>query len=185
MSVQTPSTPRGNAAQEAALYCALVPLAAAGPRALLLPNAVIAETLSADRIEPVPDAAQAVVGFVRHETRQLPVLSIEALVGVATQPSSRSRVVVLHPLVSSESDAAVSKQPAFALLASGYPHLVAVTPTLLTECALLDDDIACAALARVRIGHTEALIPDLDRLQALAYAVPAALSPATPAVADW
>jgi chemosensory pili system protein ChpC len=165
---------RQPASAERTLYCALVPLSVVpgDKRALLLPNAVIAETFSYDRIEPLPDAPQAVIGCVRYEGRSLPVLSIEALRGAPSTPSSRSRVVILHPLTIAEADMSGPEQSAFALLASGYPHLVAVTPALLAECALQDEDIACAALARVRIGHTEALIPDLDRLHALAHGVP-------------
>lgn len=148
------------------LYCALVPVAGTvGGAAMLVPNTAVAETLSQERMTAISSAPGGVVGVVTVGEARVPVISVEALQGAPSRVPARARIVVFHAL--GEGPANV---PSFALLANGYPHLVAVTERLLAELPLQEQDRDVAACARVRVGNTEALIPDVDRLEAVARA---------------
>ena len=141
----------------AQLYCALIPLRG---DALLLPNAAVAEALSQDALQAddVPVAGRA--GRVLWGGQHIPVLHFESLNGgEAGERPRRARLVVLHPLTAGCSPVAV--------LSQGYPHLVALSRAAVQSLPLRATDHPDRVLARVRIGNTEALIPNLETVQAL------------------
>lgn len=122
---------------------------------LLLPNAVVSEVLPAATLDGAADGAG--LGRRTWNNRVLQVLSFEALNNrTAPSESRRARSVVFH------STGTVS----YALLAQGYPHLVTLNRSALTPMPLRDTDRPEAVLARVRIANTEALIPNLETLEA-------------------
>ncbi len=145
------------------LYCVLIAL---NGDTLLLPNAVVAETVGQDALIRRDHHAHWHLGALEWNRQSVPALCFEVLNGAATQPLvKRSRLVVLHAL-SNPLDADSTVAP-FALLSQGYPHLITVTRDALQPLPLRADDDPALVLTRVRIGSSEALIPDLDALSVL------------------
>lgn len=125
---------------------------------LLLPNAAVNEVLPVATLEGVADGAW--LGRRTWNNRVLQVLSFEALNnGRVPVGNRRARNVVLH------SAGAAS----YALLAQGYPHLVTLNRSALIPIPLRGTDRPQAVLSRVRIANTEALIPNLEALEAEAH----------------
>ena len=141
------------------LYCVLLSLR---EDTLLLPNAAVAEAVGQDALRPEGRGPEWLAGTLDWNHRRLPTLSFEALNG-QTRPAlnKRSRLVVLNPVTSEAGESA------FALLCQGYPHLITLSRVAVTPLPLGENDVPDYVLARVRIGNTEALIPDLDRIAAL------------------
>lgn len=133
----------------------------AGAR-LLLPNATIAEVLSYADPEPVGgDAPDWLLGRMRWRGWQLPLIAFGTLAGVSAERGGLgSKVVVLKAL------AGTGKTPYFAMLTQGFPRLVTVS----RDGLVLEDDTADAmprgVQARVRLNENEALLPDLEALEA-------------------
>jgi chemosensory pili system protein ChpC len=134
----------------------------AGAR-LLLPNATIAEVLSYADPEPVgADAPDWLLGRMRWRGWQLPLIAFGRLAGVAEETAALgSKVVVLKAL------AGTGRTPYFAMLTQGFPRLVTVSRGGLE----LEDDNADVmprgVQARVRLNDNEALLPDLEAVEAL------------------
>lgn len=134
----------------------------AGAR-LLMPNATIAEVLSYADPEPVgSDAPDWLLGRMRWRGWQLPLIAFGRLAGVAEEKAALgSKVVVLKAL------AGTGRTPYFAMLTQGFPRLVTVSRGGLE----LEDDNADAmppgVQARVRLNDNEALLPDLEAIEAL------------------
>lgn len=141
------------------LYCALLSLR---EDTLLLPNAAVAEAVGQDALRPEGRGPAWLAGTLDWNHRRLPALSFESLNG---QPrpvlNKRSRLVVLNPVSSEAGDTS------FALVCQGYPHLIPLSRVAIAPLPLGANDRPEYVLARVRIGNTEALIPDLDRIAAL------------------
>lgn len=128
---------------------------------LLLPNATIAEVLSFSAPEPVADAPDWLLGRIRWRGWQLPLISFSRFAGIAEEQGGLgSKVIVLKALGGD------TRRPYFAMLTQGFPRLVTVTEAAL---ATLDDDVAGlpeGVLARVRMNENEAVVPDLEGLEA-------------------
>jgi chemosensory pili system protein ChpC len=166
-SPAAPSRPPADAATAATEPPALtdirgVLIQVAGAR-LLLPNATIAEVLSYADPEPVGgEAPDWLLGRMRWRGWQLPLIAFGRLAGVAEEKAALgTKVVVLKAL------AGTGRTPYFALLTQGFPRLVTVSRGGLE----LEDDRADAmprgVQARVRLNENEALLPDLDAVEAL------------------
>lgn len=140
------------------LYCVLVALQG---DTLLLPNAAIAETVGQDALKPNDNTQPRwVEGTLEWNRRALSAVRFETLNGAAhTALPRRARLVVLQAL-----DAETTAAP-LALVAQGYPHLITVTREAIVPLPLRADDDPALVLARVRVGNSEALIPDLDALR--------------------
>lgn len=134
----------------------------AGAR-LLLPNATIAEVLSYADPEPMgTDAPDWLLGRMRWRGWQLPLIAFGRLAGVADETAALgSKVVVLKAL------AGTGRTPYFAMLTQGFPRLVTVSRGGLE----LEDDNADlmprGVQARVRLNDNQALLPDLEAVEAL------------------
>lgn len=139
--------------------------------ALMLPNAALAEVVAYDRLQPLPaGGAGPCIGRLTWQGRDLPVLSFELLNGATAPPADhrRARLAVLHAL-SPRLPGGV-----YAVLCEGHPQLVPLNPAVLRAVPLRSDDRAEFVLSRVRIATREALIPDLERIEAeLAALLPA------------
>jgi chemosensory pili system protein ChpC len=142
------------------LYCVLLALR---DDTLVLPNALIAEALAQDSLEPQAEGgARWLAGEVNWRNQRLQAVNFETLNGGLAAPlSRRSRMVVLHALGERPED-----KP-YALVCQGYPHLVTLSRVALAPLPLRESDRPEYVLARVRIGNSEALIPDLDRIAEL------------------
>ncbi len=128
---------------------------------LLLPNATIAEVITYSEPEPVPDAPSWLLGRLRWRGWRLPIISFARLAGFATSEREHgAKVVVLKALSGNP------RLPYFALLTQGFPRLTTVSAD-----ALLRDDVGAPStdvvLAQVRLREDHAVIPHLNRVEAL------------------
>jgi len=135
----------------------------AGAR-LLLPNATIAEVLSYADPDPVGgEAPDWLLGRMRWRGWHLPLIAFGRLAGVAQENAGLgSKVVVLKALAGN------AKTPYIAMLTHGFPRLV----TVAREALRLDEaadpqDLPRGIQARVFLNEDEALLPDLDAVEAL------------------
>jgi len=139
------------------IYCVLIALEG---DTLLLPNAAIAETVGQDALTASEAEPRWVEGTLEWNRRTLTTIRFETLNGAAHVPlQRRARLVVLQAL-----DAETTAAP-LALVAQGYPHLITVTREAIAPLPLRPGDDPAVVLARVRVGNSEALIPDLDALR--------------------
>ena len=142
------------------LYAVLVSLAA---DTLLLPNAAVAEVVSAERIDPpAPGSPPWIAGRVSYNNRQLSVVRFEVMNGSgASGDSRRTRLAILQPI------SGALRTGQYAIVCQGYPHLVTLNRTALRKEALVSTDNEDLVLTRVSIANTNALIPNLEKIEQL------------------
>ncbi|MDO9452007.1 MAG: chemotaxis protein CheW [Stagnimonas sp.] len=139
------------------IYCVLIALV---DDTLLLPNAAIAETVGQEALTVNESEPLWVAGELQWNRRALTVIRYETLNGAAHAPlTRRARLVVLQAL-----DAETTASP-LALVAQSYPHLITVTRDAIAPLPLRPGDDPAVVLARVRVGNSEALIPNLDAMR--------------------
>jgi chemosensory pili system protein ChpC len=133
----------------------------AGAR-LLLPNATIAEVLSYADPEPVQGAPDWLLGRIRWRGWQLPLVAFARLTGTATdeQGGLGSKVLVVKAFGGDP------KLPFFALLTQGFPRLVTVSREGLARVDA-EGTLPDAVHASVMLNEDAALLPDIDRVEAL------------------
>lgn len=148
----------GSAVSELEVRSVLIPLA---ETSLLLPNAVMAELT--DYRTPTPmmrEHADWLAGRITWRQRVVPLVRFEPLLGGEPALASyRRRIVVCQAI-----DPA-AKQPFYGLVTTGIPRLLRVGADNLELLDPVPEDWPVSA--RVRVLETEALVPDLDRLEAL------------------
>ncbi len=130
---------------------------------LLLPSAAVIEIIGYRELERDDPAPAWMLGRFEWRHLSLPLLSMERLLGVERQGRrGRKRIVVIH--VFDES----LEHPFVGVDATGMPRMVNISDKTLRveEDRPWPDD--WPVLYRVRVQETEALVPDLDRLGALA-----------------
>jgi chemosensory pili system protein ChpC len=142
------------------LYAVLVSLAS---DTLLLPNAAVAEVVAADNLQPPPEgAAPWLAGRVMYNNRQLLVARFEVLNGgAAAEDTRRTRLAILQPVTTS------LRTGQYAIVCQGYPHLVTLNRAALRKEGLVPSDNEEAVLTRVSIANTNALIPNLEKIEQL------------------
>jgi len=140
------------------LYAVLVSLAS---DTLLLPNAAVAEVVSPDGMGSPPTGAPAwLAGRVTYNNRQLAVVRFEVLNGGgAGEDSRRTRLAVLQPVTGA------LRSGQYAIVCQGYPHLVTLNRTALRREDLQSTDSEDFVLTRVSIANTNALIPNLEKIE--------------------
>src|SRR5688572_30238940 len=108
------------------LYAVLVSLAS---DTLLLPNAAVAEVISADRIDPAPAGSPPwLAGRATYNNRQLSVVRFELLNGATpAEDTKRTRLAVIQPLTGA------LRTGQYAIVCQGYPHLVTLNRTALRK----------------------------------------------------
>jgi chemosensory pili system protein ChpC len=128
---------------------------------LLLPNLAVAEVVGGAQVKPAEGAPPWLSGHLDWNQRRVPVVRFEVLNGgTPAPPTRRERVVVIHT-------PGVHIQGAvIALVAQGYPHLVTLNREALKAQDLRASDHESLSLARARIASREALIPDLEGIEA-------------------
>jgi chemosensory pili system protein ChpC len=128
---------------------------------LLLPNLAVAEVVGSNLVKPAEGAPPWLAGHLDWNQRRVPVLRFEVLNGgTPAPPTRRERVVVVHTPGVHLQGAVV------AIMAQGYPHLVTLNRDALKPQELRGSDREALALARARISSREALIPDLEGVEA-------------------
>ena len=129
---------------------------------LLLPNATIAEVLSYADPEPVANTPDWLLGRIRWRGWQLPLIAFSRLSGIAEEKGGLgSKVIVLKALGGD------AKTPYFALLTQGFPRLVTVSEDTVVADGGDDDLLPAGVQARVMLNEDNALLPDLERVEAM------------------
>lgn len=128
---------------------------------LLLPNATISEVLSYADPDPVEGAPDWLLGRIRWQGWQLPLVAFSRLAGIAPEQGGLgSKVAVLKALDGNP------RLPYFALLTQGFPRLVTVPRNALETDEPGDAGLPADVLVRVLLNGDPALIPDLDAVAA-------------------
>jgi chemosensory pili system protein ChpC len=140
------------------VYAVLMSLAA---DTLLLPNAAVAEVVSAEILEPpMPGTPPWLAGRATYNNRQLAVVRFEVMNGAgAASDTRRTRLAVMQPVSSH------LRTGLYAIVCQGYPHLVTLNRTALRSESLLPSDNNDLVLSRVSIANTSALIPNLEKIE--------------------
>ncbi len=128
---------------------------------LILPNSAVLDVFGHDVIAPREDGPAWLLGQMRLQIDDVPVISLEGMLGRAVPAIERkSRVVVLK---------APSHTASVALLARSYPLIVTLNEIALQPAAMPADDEAMRKLilTAVQVANRQALVPDLDALVAL------------------
>lgn len=142
-----------------AVYALLIEITG---ESLLLPNAAVTEVTALDRFEPADEGAPAwLSGWHATAERRIPVLSFEALSGRARpQTHKRARVVIVNPIGQRVGGGG------FALLAQSQPHLISINRGGIAAVPLAHGDREELVLSRARMAGQEAVIPDLEQIEA-------------------
>ncbi|NKI35664.1 chemotaxis protein CheW [Wenzhouxiangella sp. XN79A] len=136
---------------------------------LLVPNASIAEVVAYAEPEPFDQGPAWLLGNVLWHGWQVPVVSFGALTEQQeVEPTEQAKLCITKSLVHND------RLPYIALLAQGFPRLVTITESTLSEVPDSSRHIAIAGAAVV--GDRQAWVPDLDRIaQLVAHAAYGAL----------
>jgi chemosensory pili system protein ChpC len=129
---------------------------------LLLPNAAIAEVVSAERLQEAAAGGPAwLAGTINYNELTLPVLRFEVMNGgTQAEDTRRLRVAILHGITER------LHAGQYAVLCQGYPHLVTLNREALKKESRAATDREDLVLARVKIANTSALIPNLELMEA-------------------
>ena len=150
------------------LYSLLVPLARTR---LIVPRACVGEVVG---FRPDPEGFDAeepwLVGRMRWNDREIPIISFEAACGFEMPPlEERVRVVVLRCLGKDLPGGH------FGMITQGFPQLVRVNGTVLQPDSSGDWSADSPVVCQLRMINQRPMIPDLERLeQMLAEALAAA-----------
>lgn len=136
---------------------------------LLLPNASIAEIVGYTAPEPIEQAPEWLLGNILWHGWQVPVVSFGVLTEQQESESVEgAKICVSKSLIDNE------RMPYIGILGQGFPRLVTVTESALTEVP--DSSTHIAIAGKAIIGDREAWVPDLDRIgQLVAHAAFGAL----------
>ena len=139
---------------------------------LLLPNASVAEVITFSDQEPVANAPRWMLGQIRWRGWRLPLLSFSRFAAWSDEEGQiGAKVVVLKALGGNP------KLPYFAVLSQGFPRLVTVAQSALTQSHGIRE-LPIGIHSMVSLNDDAAAVPDLMSLellieQALAQAVAA------------
>lgn len=134
----------------------------AGAR-LLLPNANIAEVMAYVDPEPVENAPEWLLGRIRWRGWRLPLVAFARLTGIAEEVASLGNKVVVLKALSGD-----AKTPYFALLTQGFPRLVTIARTALSEEERDPHEMLPTGVrARIVLNEEPALLPDLESVESM------------------
>ena len=127
---------------------------------LLLPNASVAEVITFSDPEPVANAPAWMLGQIRWRGWRLPLLSFSRFAGWSKEEGQiGAKVVVLKALGGNP------KLPYFAVLSQGFPRLVTVAQSALSETAR--ENLPAGIHSMVMLNDDAAAVPDLVGLERL------------------
>lgn len=128
---------------------------------LILPNSAVVEVLGQEALIPRSDGPDWLLGELKLQLEDIPVVSLEGMFGQAVPATERKgRIVVIK---------APSRADTFAVMARSYPLIVT-----LNEVALKPQtdpqELSELVISAVQVANRKALIPDLDAIAQLAAA---------------
>lgn len=128
---------------------------------LLLPNASVAEVITYSEPETLGNVPDWLMGRVRWRGWRLPLISFSRLAGWAPEGGQMgAKVAVLKALGGNP------KLPFFAVLSQGFPRLVTVSASALSESHDIKD-LPLGVHARVTLNDDPAVVPDLMSVELL------------------
>ncbi|MFT4257537.1 MAG: chemotaxis protein CheW [Pseudoxanthomonas sp.] len=132
-----------------------------GEDRVLLPNAAVGEVLARVPVEPIADVPAWLVGRIHWHGWQVPLVSFARLAGLRDEGvTATSKFVVFKALGGDET------MPYLALLTPSFPRLVSVPRDgLLADAS--EEILPEGVLVRVLLGEEVALLPDLDKVEAM------------------
>lgn len=134
-----------------------------GGRALL-PNATVAEVITFSDPAPIADAPSWLLGRLSWRGWRLPLFSFSMLAGIANgEGSSNAKVTVLKAL------GGHPRLPFMAMLAQGFPRLTTLNHEVVIKAGD-ENEHPPGVLDRVLVRDDEAMIPDLDAIEAMIIA---------------
>lgn len=127
---------------------------------LILPNSAVVEVLGQDAlIDPGSDAPTWLQGFVELQMQDIPVISLEGMMGQGVPIMERKcRIVVLN---------APSQSAAFAVISRAYPLIVTLNEVALQPINEDNDPAAKLIYSRVKVANRTAIIPDLEAIASI------------------
>ena len=126
---------------------------------LLLPNASVAEVITFSDPEAIEGAPDWMLGNIRWRGWRLPLLSFSRLAGWSQEAGQiGAKVVVLKALGGNP------KLPYFAVLSQGFPRLVTVSRSALSDLGEGGDIGEIGS--RVMLNDDAAVVPDLAAIEA-------------------
>lgn len=129
---------------------------------LLLPNVSVAEVVGYQAPEKPIDKPDYFLGYVTWRGIRIPLISFELANGKSSSKvSNNARVVVINSI--GEHHEAL---PFFAILTQGIPRLVKVASDLIKP---VKNNVNEAEISLVKLDGEEAVIPDLNYLESLAF----------------
>ncbi|WP_411834203.1 chemotaxis protein CheW [Pseudoxanthomonas mexicana] len=132
-----------------------------GEDRLLLPNATVAEVLSRAPVQPIEGTPDWLPGRIDWHGWQVPLVAFANLTGQGRDVvAHNSKIIVLKALGGS------GKMPYFALLTASFPRLVSVPRDGLLADAT-EEELPVGVQMRVLLGEEGALLPDLERVEAM------------------
>lgn len=139
------------------IYSVMIALA---ETSLILPNSAVVEVLGQDAlIAPGSDAPIWLQGYVELQMQDIPVVSLEGMMGQAVPLLERKcRIVALN---------APSQGAAFAVVSRSYPLIVTLNEVALKPVLQDDDPAAKLIYSRVQVANRNAIIPDLDAIASI------------------
>lgn len=132
-----------------------------GAGRLLLPNASVAEVITFSDPDPVENAPAWMLGQIRWRGWRIPLLSFSRFAGWSDEEGQiGAKVVVLKALGGNP------KLPYFAMLSQGFPRLVTVSSSALSESHDVKD-LPVGIHSMVMLNDDAAAVPDLMSLELL------------------
>ena len=130
---------------------------------VLVPSAVIAEIISVENIEELPDSPAWLIGRFKWRGNDIPLLSFEVASGNDVMPNRRSTQVSVFHTLNENSDL---DDPYVGLMISGVPHLASFT-----EDQIAADENSSAGhpmvAQRIRVNGVSIGILDIDAMETM------------------
>lgn len=129
---------------------------------LLVPNVAVAELINYQPLDAGEDGPDWLLGRLRWRNCELPVIAMERLFGLKRpQGQPASRIAVINSVNAS------AALPFYAVMTAGIPRLFNADADGLGGSVRDGQQHLDLVADCVRIGSEEALIPDLEQIQAL------------------
>ena len=129
---------------------------------MLVPNVAIAEVINYQPLDLIQGGPDWLLGKLRWRDQELPIISMERICGLELPQGERgARISILNSVK------AQSTLPFFAIVTAGIPRLFSADTDALGDSILESMSLPNTVEDCVRIGSEEALIPNLEIIQAL------------------
>lgn len=142
--------------KEQYVRCLLMPFSGFN---VLIPNTAVAEVVTYDAPRAVDQAPAWLKGFTSWRGKSVPVVSLEALLGLNEMPpASQARLIIFNALGEGKAI------PFLAMVAQGIPRLIALKEENLHYVPGVSKQ-ETGVLTRLLVDGNPVVVPDLERLE--------------------